>query len=313
MQRRTFLLGAGTAAALAACGSSGTTSTTTAPASTTSTVDPALSTPVTLPADGLPPFPEPGQTGLGARFPDGFRTPNTAFVAGTETRAPYVAIDANGQPLTGDAPDTITVAVQFEGEVIHTERITVRGKGEFTPYYPVTFTPAETGDYAMTSDFSDVPAWFRVATATEVLVPQIGAALPGFDTPTFTDGAGVDPICTFDPEPCPFHEVTLTNALGSGKTAFLIATPAYCQTDTCGPSVDYFVELAADFPDITFVHAEVYAADINEAGPVLAPVVSAYQMPWEPAMWVTDANGTIVSALHFAMARDDMRAALGRA
>ena len=302
LNRRTFLLG-GAAATLAAC-SSGT--------STTQPRD--LSAPVTLPPDG-PPFPV-NQTSLGARFPDGIRAP-TAFVEGVEARLPFVALDAEQLPLTADAPSSLDVVVQRNGVVVHEQTVPAEAQGEFTPYFPVVFTPEVAGQYVVVSDYGEVESWFGVVERDQVSVPQIGDALPPFATPTFDNPEGVELLCTRQPDPCPFHEAQLDLALGEGRpVAFLIATPLFCQTDVCGPSVDYLVELAPQFPDITFLHSEVWAEDINSgepgALPPLAPVVQEYMMPWEPALFVADGTGTIVAALHFAMSKDEVAAALAK-
>ena len=63
------------------------------------------------------------------------------------------------------------------------------------------------------------------------------------DTPTFDDARGVDPICTRSPEPCPFHDRTLTDVVESGEpVALLISTPGFCQTAICGPVLELLME-----------------------------------------------------------------------
>ena len=49
-------------------------------------------------------------------------------------------------------------------------------------------------------------ATFDVAEPGSVTVPSPGDPLPPFDTPTTDDAGGVDPICTLEPEHCPFHD-----------------------------------------------------------------------------------------------------------
>ena len=80
----------------------------------------------------------------------------------------------------------------------------------------------------------------------DVAIPQVGAPLPPFDTPTVEDGRGVNPICTREPA-CPLHDVsTQSSALSAGQpVAYLIGTPAYCQTAVCGPVLDLLLDRAA--------------------------------------------------------------------
>jgi hypothetical protein len=93
-----------------------------------------------------------------------------------------------------------------------------------------------------------------------VAVPGPGDPMPPFDTPTFDDSRGVDPLCTREPDTCPFHDVTLTEALGAGKpVAYLIGTPAFCQTGTCAPALESMIAVQDRFGDtFTWIHAEVY-------------------------------------------------------
>jgi hypothetical protein len=55
------------------------------------------------------------------------------------------------------------------------------------------------------------------------------------------------------------------------------------------------MEVAARVGDaVTCVHAEVYA---DEAATVVAPAVEAAGLTYEPALWVTGADGRIVARL----------------
>ncbi|MGE0307777.1 MAG: hypothetical protein AB7Q27_18680, partial [Acidimicrobiia bacterium] len=42
---------------------------------------------------------------------------------------------------------------------------------------------------------------------------------------------------------------------------YLVGTPAFCQTGICGPVLDVMIDIAADYPDLQFIHAEVYTDD----------------------------------------------------
>jgi hypothetical protein len=120
--------------------------------------------------------------------------------------------------------------------------------------------------------------------------------MPPFDTPTFADARGVNPICTRQPEACPLHEVTLREALAARRpVAYLIGTPAHCSTGTCTPALEALITLSERYADqMTFIHAEVYAdADAT----TLAPAVEAARMNYEPALFVVDAAGIIVARL----------------
>ena len=112
-------------------------------------------------------------------------------------------------------------------------------------------------------------------------VPQPGDPMIPVDTPTTDDARGVDPICTRDPE-CDLHGQTLTAALTGGTpVALSIATPAYCQTAICGPILDLMLQVAPDYPDIRFLHTEVYT---DMTASTVAPGVEALNLAREQGL-----------------------------
>ena len=294
--RRNLLLGGAAAAALAACGGS--------------EGDPdsdAVPSPESLPFDA-------DLQQLGVRFGDGFAAPSI-FAAGQKLRAPFVPVASDGFPVTFGEPDTLKFTVTRDGTEVHSDDAPRRRAGIGTPYYPLIFTPDTPGTYEVRSDWSNTPRPILVNERADVPIPLIGDPLPEFDTPTLDDARGVDPICTRIPEPCPFHDQTLTEALAAADvTALLVATPRYCLTDICGPVVELLTEAAPDYPKLTTVHAEVWADPVNTNAPSpqsqLADLLVEYKLDFEPSLFLADAEGTIVEALHFAFDRDELRIAL---
>jgi hypothetical protein len=125
-----------------------------------------------------------------------------------------------------------------------------------------------------------------------VTVPYVGSRLPPFDTPTVDNHRGVEPYCTLTPKPCPLHDVTLTQALASGKpVGYMIGTPAHCQTGTCAPALEFLVKAHARLGDkIVLVHADVYADD---AATTLAPAVASLGLEYEPVLYLCKADGIV--------------------
>ncbi len=139
-------------------------------------------------------------------------------------------------------------------------------------------------------------AAFQVMEPGTVAVPGPGDPMPPFDTPTFDDNRGVDPICTREPEPCPFHDVTLTEALAAGKpVAYLVGTPAFCQTGTCAPALESMISVQDRFGDtFTWVHAEVFT-DNTATTPTDA--IDAANLTFEPALFVIGADGDVIERI----------------
>lgn len=228
--------------------------------------------------------------------------PVGVLIAGPEQRTTFAIADAEGVPVS-DLPETLDFSVRSGDEELEVVTATAHTEGIPTGYYPVRTTFPEPGDYAITTTYEGeelVPRIFTVAAPADVSIPAPGDVMIPVDTPTQDDARGVDPICTSQPA-CPLHDVTLTEALEEGRpTAFLIATPEFCQTALCGPVLDVLLEEVESHPDIRFLHAEVYAdprAVDNILEATLAEAPQAYALPFEPALFLANADTTISARL----------------
>ncbi len=225
------------------------------------------------------------------------RYPSGQKLVPGEIRLAISLASADGALLT-EGPDVLNGVMRNEqGERIETIAAERRGTGLSVPYWSITTTIAKRGlyDFVLEGAAGD-PTPFFVYDPEEVTIPVPGVALPPFDTPTTADARGVEPICTrseVGDGPCPFHEVTLTEALASGKpVVYLIGTPAHCATATCGPGLDFLIAESERYADrAVFVHAEVYA---DPEATTVAPAVLEYGLDYEPVIWITDATGTVV-------------------
>jgi hypothetical protein len=181
------------------------------------------------------------------------------------------------------------------------------------PYYPFRANILAPGNYALVVSGGPIEgAAFSVLEREQVAVPGANDSLPGFDTPTFDNNREVKLICTRIPEPCPFHALTLTEALKLGvPVAYLVGTPAHCQTGTCSPALDGLIEVGSRIGDrAVFVHAEIYS---DEAATVIAPAVKALNLTFEPVLFIVDANGKIVERLDAVFDAKEISDALTRA
>ena len=165
------------------------------------------------------------------------------------------------------------------------------------PYWPFRVDIDKPGIYTLIVDGGPPEgAAVQVLNATEVLIPLVGSQLPGFDTPTFDNHRGVEPVCTRTPKPCEFHNITLNEALALNKPiAYLVGTPSHCGTGTCSPALEALITVKKSIGDaMTFLHTEIYTDD--KATTVAAAVV-ALKMEYEPAIYITDASGKIIERL----------------
>jgi len=246
------------------------------------------------------------------------RFPNTGLVAGL-IRLPISLADSTGILSTGGKatlPQTLTAKITdtSSGEVVIASVAAEKhDKNMSTAYWPFIFDIPKTGIYTLALDIApNSEMSFQVEERTNVMWPLVGDPLPPYDTPTTDNARGVDPICTRPQGTCPFHTVTLTEALKSGKpVVYFIGTPAYCQTGTCAPGLDALIQVSQTVGDAAFfVHADVYT---DKTATITAPAIQAYNLTYEPVLYVTDAKGVLVNRLDAVFDVTEMRSALAAA
>ena len=247
------------------------------------------------------------------------RFPDAGLVKG-RVRLPISLGDTSGV-LGGDKlsslPATLNARVidAETGDVV-LDKLTADRFGDdmSVPYWPFTFTiDRDSGIFLLKVDEApDSDCSFQIEERKNVVTPVMGEALPPFDTPTTDNSRGVDPICTRQGSPCPFHDNTLTDALKSGKPVlYLIGTPAYCQTGTCTPALDALIATSKTLGDsVVIVHADVYK---DKTATEAAPAVKAYKLTYEPVLYITDAKGILVDRLDAVFDVKEMNAVLANA
>lgn len=144
---------------------------------------------------------------------------------------------------------------------------------------------------AVTADGKAGAEEIQVATPATSQLPAPGKKPVATPTPTKAKDLGFEKICTLDP-PCGMHEVSLDDALAAGRPiALAFATPAFCQTAVCGPSVGVLEEVrkGGDWGDTAFIHVEIY----SDAGQTLGKPVEKWQLPSEPWLFTIGADGLI--------------------
>lgn len=138
-----------------------------------------------------------------------------------------------------------------------------------------------------------------VRTAIDVLeegiTPAIGSRAPASRTPTSKDS----PLAkiTSDPHPDPrFYELSIDEALKSGlPTVIVFATPKFCTSAVCGPTLDIVKKASRGHRDINFIHVEVYS-NLDEPNNLkVVPAVQEWGLPSEPWVFVIDSKGKVAA------------------
>ncbi len=250
-------------------------------------------------------------------------------VAGPPTRFAFALLDPQNRPLSSA---TVPTQARFFALDRDTANPVAGGDGTFLDasngngfyHMPVTFPCAGNWGFEVTAGLPGGPVSARVVFTVLPYgtTPAIGTAAPASDTPTATTPEGIAAIST-DKQPDPdFYRMTIAQAVASGKPTYIIfATPAFCQTAMCGPTLDIVKGVAADYKDrVNFVHVEPYQLQptanglqpLLDAGGHLQPVQAVYDygLPSEPYMFLTDASGTIATKIEGIAGADEIRAAL---
>lgn len=139
----------------------------------------------------------------------------------------------------------------------------------------------------------------------------VGEPAPLSDSRTLEDAPIEDLTSDQTPEEA-YYEMTVAEAVESGPSVLVFATPAWCTTQSCGPMLDQLQEIDSDYPDLNYVHVEVYEnIHVSEREAlVLVPAVEEWGLPSEPWLYVTDGSGTVTAAFEGALSDDELSQAL---
>lgn len=213
-------------------------------------------------------------TGSDQAFAFGLTTPDNEPVRGADVQ--IYAIDADGQQRGPHAAEFRDVPAIPLG--LYLTRIDLP-------------QPGPTSLVAVTADGAAGSTTIQVTAPQESAVPAPGQPAVVVPTPTSTDPQGMERVCTLDP-PCGMHEVSLDEALAAGRPVVLtFATPAYCMTAICGPSVEIVdgVRASGDWGDTAWIHVEIF----SDAGQTLSPPVEQWGLLSEPWLFAITADGTV--------------------
>jgi hypothetical protein len=142
------------------------------------------------------------------------------------------------------------------------------------------------------------------------------------DTPTLADVGGDVAKISTDTNPVKrFYETSEADALAAKKPFVLIfATPKFCKSTVCGPTLDKLKPVAAAHPEMTFINVEPYKLQLTDGQlqPVLdaqnnlvaAQATDAFKLSSEPYVFVVGADGKVSASFELVFAPDEIEAAI---
>jgi hypothetical protein len=168
------------------------------------------------------------------------------------------------------------------------------------------------------------PTTFRVTfdvAATTSLI-QVGQKAPSVKTPSAADDGGSLSHISTDATPDPaFYETSEDLALAEHKPFLIVfATPKFCQTAQCGPTLDRLKPFATKYPTVAFIHVEPYELKLDngelqaalDSNNYLVPtaVTNSWGLSSEPWVFVVDKDGIVRGSFGLIFSDAEITAAL---
>ena len=248
-----------------------------------------------------------------------------------EARIVFLFLD-EAQRVVSSPDRTATVA--FYDLASNDETPVTTAESEF-----VWAIPDERGMYVVNADLPHAGIWgaeitteapevptekirmtFEVADSTPTV--QVGDPAPPSDTPTAADVDGDLSRISTDANPVPaFYETSVADALAA-KEPFVVvfATPKFCTSQQCGPTLDSIKPIAEAHPDVTFINVEPYVLEYKEGQlqPVLdadkqlqaAPATDEWGLLSEPWIFVVDGDGIVTGSFEGVVGQAELERAL---
>jgi hypothetical protein len=188
----------------------------------------------------------------------------------------------------------------------------------------VTFTAAGdwAADFTTTKDGLTETTRVKFQVADKSSTPAIGSKAPITKTPTLADVGGEVRRLSTDQHPDPnFYRVSVEQAIMKHEPFVLVfATPAFCTSRQCGPTLDAVKAIAKDAPKITFINVEPYklAFTDDRLQPVLdasgqlqaTDVTNAWGLLTEPWIFVVDRTGVVRGSFAVIASPEELKAAI---
>ena len=235
----------------------------------------------------------------------------TNAVACGQSRILFLYLDAKNQPTS--QPDR-TANVSFYELGRDLNKAVVSADATF-----VWTIANERGMYVVDVDLPEAGTWgaeftteapgvaaetVRLTFTVRDSVPtvRIGQRVPASKTPTAADVGGDLTKISTDKTPDPaFYSMSVADAVAARKPFMLIfATPKFCASAQCGPTLERFKAIAAAHPEITFINVEPYQLEVVDGQ--LQPVLDANSQLQATA--VTEQWGLLSEPWIFAVDRD---------
>ena len=232
-------------------------------------------------------------------------------VAAPDRSVAVKVFDLGADPVTPVAENDATFIWAIEPQVgVYVVDLDLPTAGS----YGIEFTTAAAGGSPEV-----IKSLFDVQPSADVVA--VGDSAPASDTPTLADVGGDVARISTDPAPvAAFYETSIAEAVAD-KKPFVVAfaTPKFCVTKQCGPTLDRLKPIAARHPGVTVINVEPYELEFKEGslqpvltGDRLTPTAATTEwgLPTEPWVFVVDREGVVTASFMLIFSDEELEAAL---
>jgi hypothetical protein len=245
--------------------------------------------------------------------------PGTADFGPGNVRLTFLVVDSQSRVITRPKA-RVWLARDLKGKpfletTARSERIGVEGgdDADVGAIYVTRFNIPKPGKYWLLAEpigGRKIQAVGNVVVKDKPVAPAVGDPAVSSDTPTL-DNATVKQLSTSRVPDRELYRISVKDALAK-KVPFVVtfATPAYCQSRTCGPVVDVVsaVRKREAGSNVRFIHVEVYQD--NDPAKGENQWFKEWHLPSEPWVFLVGPDGKVRERFEGTVSVDELDAAV---
>jgi hypothetical protein len=230
---------------------------------------------------------------------------------GALVQAPTAAIE---YAAAGEAPRTANAVLQPVGahEHAHENEVDPHDHIDVTDVYVAHVRTPKPGRYWFVADPAGekIQAVGTLEVQKQSVSPALGAKAPASDNPTLASAPAKD-ITTARPPDTELLRYSIADSI-QAQVPFVVvfATPEFCVSRVCGPTVEVVENVAKKFADgpVRFIHVEIYTDNDPKKG--FNRWVKEWNLPTEPWVFLVDGAGVIRGKFEGAVSVGELESAV---
>lgn len=230
--------------------------------------------------------------------------------SGELVQAPQAKVYVGGDDAA--APVEATAVLEPVGPHTHPDGAKPHDHPEATDLYVASLDLPEPGRYWMIvqPEGEPIQGIGALDVRAESLSPSVGSEAIPSDNPTLA-GAPAEEITTARPPDRELLRYSIADSLKHDVPIVVVfATPKFCESRTCGPTVEVVDKARETFANsgIRFIHVEVYEDNDPQKG--VNKWVKEWSLPTEPWVFVVDDKGVIQAKFEGSVGVEELEAAI---